>query len=600
MSPHPIATHFPGSHWLSFRMAIALLACLFGTAAEAQLEPIDAPVSFSAAPAIAVPGTPVLLKGRTPFVTDPPGEVSLQISPPASDGGDADGTPVTVTAPLDKDGNYSLSYTDTEVMGEYRIVVTAPDGKGSSTGKFAVLLMSGEKMAEQVTGTVYQGYKETFVAAELALDGAAEILRSLPPSPEKDEALGKLEPLKGELENIRKDAAAGALALGEFAKAVADPGTTGAPKKPVEDGFKEVLAPVLEAAVEMKTQSRAQQVQINQRLADSRAASDQCAKLDTAVELLTLASNAINFTEIPKAVISKLLGYTPPVKPGGAGSEIAGGALYYAKKASTGLGIEAAKEVVGMQAGSVIKSPATIMAGIVVDTTKFVAKHLYQKSCTRFEGPFSGKLTTALKHEGQQYWKYSLKVKGKLILSAPKGATVTLMKGRFEGLVTEYAVDQDVVNVFAPKLRTQLVYERLIVPPLLGNLASAESLGSFYNQLIPNSFYLPVVAQRESDKITLNITEGGMVGLPASYNRAQIFLVFMSMMIPELVHQTVPMQSPEFLMTRAMKKNAVFEIKTVGDQQTFSRTFDREVEPDGEVKVTFHADVKACAPKCTK
>lgn len=595
MSPHPIATRF----WLISRLAIALLACTVGTTAHAQLEPIDAPVSFSAAPAIALPGTPVLLKGRTPFVTGQPGEVSLQISPPASDGGDADGTPVTVTAPLDKDGNYSLSYTDTQVMGEYRVQVTAPDGKGSSTGKFAVLLMSGEKVAEQVTGTVYQGYKETFVAAELALDGAVEILKSLPPSPEKDEALGKLEPLKKELEKIKKDAAGGALALGEFVKAKTAPGPTGAPNTPVDEGFKQVLAPVLEAAGEMKTQSRAQQVQINQRLADSRAASDQCAKLDTAVELLTLASNVINYTEIPKAVISKLLGYKPSVKTG-LGNEAAGSAAFYAKKVGSGLGIELGKDIIGMQSGVALKNPAAIMAGVVVDTTKFVAKYLYRKSCTRFEGPFGGKLTTVLKHEGQQYWKYSVKVQGRVILSAPKGATVTLMKGRFEGLVTEYAVEQDVVNVFAPKLKSQVVYERLIVPPLLGNLGSAESLGSFYNQLIPNSFYLPVVAQREADKITLNITEGGMVGLPASYNKAQIFLVFMGGMIPELVHQLVPMQSPEFLMTRAMKKNAVFEIKTAGEQQSFARIFDREVEPDGEVKVTFHADVKACAPKCAK
>ena len=585
---------------MTFRLALALFACTLGTAAQAQLEPIDAPVSFTATPAIALPGTAVLLKGSTPFVTGQPGEVSLQISPPAADGGDADGTPVTVTAALDKDGNYRLSYTDTQVMGEYRVLVTAPDGKGSTTGKFAVLLMTGEKVAEQVTGTVYQGYKETFVAAELALDGAVEILKSLPPSPEKDEALGKLEPLKSELEKIKKDAAGGAIALGEFAKAVADPGTAG---KPVDEGLKATLGPVLEAAGEMKTQSRAEQVQINQRLADSRAASDQCAKLDTAVELLTLASNVINYTEIPKAVISKLLGYKPPAKPGaatGVGSEVAGGAAYYAKKAGSGLGIELGKDIIGMQSGVTLKNPAAIWAGIVVDTTKFVVKHLYQKSCTRFEGPFSGKLTTIYRHEGQQYWKYSVKVQGRLILSAPKGATVTLMKGRFEGLVTEYAVEQDVVNVFAPKLKSQLIYQRLIVPPLLGNLASAESLGSFYNQLIPNSFYLPVVAKRESDKITLNITEGGMIGLPASYNRAQIFLVFMGGMIPELVHQLVPMESPEFLMTRVMRKDAVFEITTSGDQQTFKRSFDREVEPGADTKVTFHADVKACAPKCSK
>lgn len=570
---------------MTFRLAFALLACMLGTAAQAQLEAIDAPVSFTATPAIAVPGTAVLLKGSTPFVTGQPGEVSLQISPPAADGGDADGTPVTLIAALDKDGNYSLSYTDTQVMGEYRVLVTAPDGKGSTTGKFAVLLLSGDKAAEQVTGTVWAGYKAVFQASETALLGAEQIINSLPASPEKAETLKRLAPAKKELERLQQQTAAGTLLLGTFVQTAVDYGGGTAAKDP--------LGRLIEDASGMRDKARAAQVEINQKLAESKAMSDQCAKLDTAMELLNLASTMLNFTDGIRAAIPNLLADKgiPAAFDETKASE--------GKKLLLGIGFKTAATF-GMQSVSGLNNPGSFFIGMVVDAVNFGVKYHYDRQCTRFEGPFSGTLITQMKNEGVPYWKYTMQVKGKLTLSAPKGVAVALMKGRFEGLVTQYAVEQDVVNAFAPKLKSQLVYQQLVVPKLLGNLAAADELGTFYNQLVPNSFYLPVEAKREGSKLTLNIIEGGMVGMSSTYNYAQIFLVFMGGMIPELVHQMVPMQSPEFLMTRALKKDAVFEIKTVGDQQVFELPFNRVVEPDGDVKVTFHADVKACAPKCSK
>jgi len=576
---------------MTFRLALALLACALGTAAQAQLEPIDAPVSFTATPAIVVPGSAVLLRGSTPFVTGQPGEVSLQISPPAADGGDADGTPVTVTAPLDKDGNYSLSYPDTRVMGEYRVLVTAPDGKGSAKGKFAVLLMSGEMGAVQVTGTWWAGSKAVFEATETAVVGAETLINSLPPSPSRDEATKRLEPTKKELARLRQQTAAGTVALGAFVDIAVQYGAGAALKAP--------LGELIEKASAMREPARAAQVEINQKLAESQKELDQCVKLDTAVELLNLASTLLNFTDEFRKILPNLLSdkFIPAAiddaTEGNKDKAIEGKKLLLNSAQKT-------LSAFGIGSKSAINNPGSAFIGLVVDAVTFGVKYHYDRQCTRFEGPFSGTLKTEYRHEGRPYWTYTVKIKGKLILSAPKGATVALMKGRFEGLVTEYAVDQRAVEVLAPQLKPYLVYQKLTLPILLGNLAAADSMGTFYNQLIPNSFYLPVVAKREADKLTLNILEGGMVGVPARYNQAQIFIVLMSGLIPELVHQLVPMESPEFLMTRVMKKDAVFEIKTSGDQQTFKRSFDREVEPGADTKVTFHADVKACAPKCSK
>ena len=587
-------------------LALLLLAC--APLAFAQPESIDAPVSFTAAPALIVPGATVMLSGTTPLVTDPPGTVTFTIIPPAKNGGDGDGTPLTREAAVGKDGSYNLSFSDTQAMGEYRVTVTAPDGKGSINGKFAVMLLSDEKIAEQLTGTIYKAQQPIYQGAVAAITAVMAVVQDLPPSAEKEKLKKNIGDATAELKKMKEATAIGSLAAGEWAKTMSDLGAGAA--------LKAKLPPVIEVLQEQAREARAQEVRINQRIDESRKATDHCVKLDTAIELLNLASMLINIHDKPMQILINLLSDkgVPTAIDAAKAPAVNGQPDKFEELKKYGLtqGFKAAAAF--GQKGGEVSSPIkfsvkpgsiTFAVGALGDAVNFGLKYHYQKQCSRFEGPFSGSISSSFRHNGKEYWKYTLEVAGKLILSAPKGSKAAAMKGRFEGMVTSYEVEQHAVDAFASALKPYLVKEFLIVPPLLADVAfgggQVEEAGSYFNQLIPHSFYVPVTAERREDKIVLNVKEGGQIGLTPAFNQARLYMVFMSGMIPDIQQQTVPMQGAEFLLSRGMKKDATFEIKTSGGTETIEKPFHREVTPEGsDVTVVFDVKVKACNPKCSK
>ncbi len=587
-------------------LALLLLAC--APLAHAQPESIDAPVSFTATPTLVVPGGAVVLSGSTPLVTGKPGAVTLTITPPAQDGGDGDGTPVTQEAVVDQSGNYTLSYSKTEAMGEYRVTVTAPDGKGGTTGKFAVMLLSDEKIAEQLTGTIYQAQQPIYQGATAAINAVKEIVRQLPDSPEKTVTMKHIGLTEEEVEKLRAAMAIGSVAAGDWAKIMSQLGAG--------DALKARLPPVIEVLSEQSKETRAQEVRINQRIDESRKATDQCVKLDTAIELLNLASMLINIHDKPMQILINLLsdkGIPTAIDAAKAPAvngqpdkfeELKKYGLTQASKAAAAFG-QKGGEVSSPIKFSIKPGSVTFAVGALGDAVNFGLKYHYQKQCARFEGPFSGSISSSFRHNGKEYWKYTMEVAGKLILSAPKGSKAAAMKGRFEGMVTSYEVEQNAVDAFASALKPYLVKEFLIVPPLLADVAlgggQVEEFGSYFNQLIPHSFYVPVEAQRREDKIILNVKEGGQIGLSPAFNQARLYMVFMSMGIPDIRQQTMPMQGAEFLLSRGMRKDASFEIKSSGGTETIEKPFHREVTPEGsDVTVVFDVKVKACNPKCSK
>ena len=589
----------------------ALLALLLAAAplAHAQLESIDAPVSFAAAPSLVVPGSAVVLSGSTPLVTGQSGAVTLTITPPAQDGGDGDGTPITQQAPIDQSGNYSLSFSQTEAMGEYRVSVTAPDGKGSTTGKFAVMLLTEEKIGEQLTGTIYKAQQPIYKGADAAITAVWEIVRELPPSPEKEKLVKNLKAAEDEVKTLKEAVATGSVATGEWARTLSGLGAGGV--------IKAKLPPVIDALNEQSVETQVQEGRIRQRINESRAATDHCVKLDTAIELLNLASMLINIHDKPLQIVINLLsdkGIPAAIDSAKAPAvqgqpdkfeELKKFGLTQGFKAAAAFG-QKGKEVGSGFGASIKPGSVTFAVGLLGDAVNFGLKYHYQKQCSRFEGPFTGILTSTFRHNGVPYWKYKITMQGKLILSAPKGKTATAMKGRFEGIVTEYDVQQKAVDVFASALKPYLLHEFLITPPLVASVArpggaQVDEFGSYFNQLIPQSFYVPVEAVRKEDKIVLNVKEGGQIGLTPVFNQAKLYVVFMSGLIPDIQQQNMPMEGAEFLLSRAMKKDATFEIKTGGGTETIDKFFEREVSPEGsDVTVRFEVKVKACNPKCSK
>jgi hypothetical protein len=260
---------------------------------------VDAPVTVVATPTLVVPGGAVELSGTTPLVTGQPGAVTLTITPPAQDGGDGDGTPLTREAAVDANGHYSLRFSDTEAMGEYRVRVTAPDGKGQSSGTFAVLLLSDAHIAEQLTGTIYQAQQPIYRGAGAAIATVMEIVRTLPPSPEKDKLAKNLGDANAELETLKQAVATGSVAAGQWAKTLSELGASRA--------LRDRLPTAINALNQQRSDTRAQEARIQQRIEESRKATDHCVKLDTAIELLNLASMLINIHDKPLQILINLL-----------------------------------------------------------------------------------------------------------------------------------------------------------------------------------------------------------------------------------------------------------------------------------------------------
>lgn len=585
---------------MNLRALIPLLLCIAAPLASAQLEPIDAPITLSAAPAIAVPGATVVLSGATPFVTGKPGEVQLTITPPAADGGDGDGTPITVTAAVDKEGQYTLSFKDTAVMGEYRVLATAPDGKGSSNGKFGVLLMTGEQVAEQVTGTVYKGYQQVLSSSEQALDGVEEILVGLPDSSEKAQGIAKLAQLKTQLADRKKATAQASIQLGKFAEVVTTAGGAAALKAP--------LAQVLDSVGAMEAKAREHEAQVQRRIADSKGDVDICVRLDAAMELLNLTSMLINLYDAPvKIIINLFTDKAIPAGIDGAQSKTPGENLdnkkFVLAESQKGLAAFGLSGKDGLSFPSKAMGPGSVsfFTGIAIDITNFVLKKIYESRCTRFEGPFTGSIKSRFLHESKPFWKYEMQVRGKLVLSAPKGATETQMRGRFEGQVVSYEVEQHLVKALAPQLEQFLVFSKVQLPFLGANALLFDESGSYFNQAIPSTFYVPTTAVRRGDKIIVNTPDGGQVGLLPKANRGMFYAVIMSGLIPELVMQPLPFESAEFLISRGMRKDAEFVISGSKGEQVIQRQFTRHESLDnGNITVDFAVDVKACDPKCTK
>lgn len=542
------------------------------------------PITVSATPGVALPGTLVTIKGSTGIDVAGPPQVKLTITPPAG------AQPVTLAVPATKEGNFSTTFSQTKAIGKYSIKAISPGGRGDATTTFSIA----------PPASVFQQYDGELQAlspvAEKGLDRAKEIIADLPDSSDKAEAQKKLDKLTEKVKQIRQS-----VSLAAITKPLRDR-ISRAP----EDGAR--LAPLFKALGEWETESRAERVHINEELIKSGKEGEQCEKMDQAIEAVSLANAILNLIAKPIGIVLNLVQDLIAAK---VPSE-AGGIEFNTAANLTRSYAQDEERLVG-PAGMTIKKYAELgdtALGLAFDLSNFFLKGYYGKFCERLEGPLEGKMVGQVTEGGVPWWKFTIGLKGKLVLRHAKsnpGAAVRV-RGQFIGIGSDFEIFEDVVNVkFAETVRKNraITFHHVTIPAIdFGDLnALLQEEGAAASTLArPASFYIPVEGDLVKNKLTLRVKEARF-----DFNDDLIAAHALYFLIgptgAEFIDQKFPFQKAHNVITHAMnaETSGTAELKVSVDaakkQTIISGDFNRDFH-NGETTATYTLNVKACNPSC--
>jgi hypothetical protein len=252
--------------------------------------------------------------------------------------------------------------------------------------------------------------------------------------------------------------------------------------------------------------------------------------------------------------------------------------------------------------------------GLMFDLSSLFLKGYYGKFCERLEGPLTAKMVGQIEHNGTPYWKFTVGLKGKLVLRHAKtepGMAVRV-RGQFIGFGTDFAIFEDIVNVlFADTVKQNraITFHKVTTPVvniiqdelnalLAPQGAAAQTLAS------PTGFYVPVEGDLLKDTLTLRIQ-------PARFDfkedlvaaRAMYFLIGPAG--AEFINQPFPYKNAHFVITHALnaEDSAKAELRVTVDSAkkttTISGEFKRDFEnKDAGATATYTMSVKACNPVC--
>ncbi|MBP6597445.1 MAG: hypothetical protein KA196_08015 [Arenimonas sp.] len=576
----------------ALRARLALLACLalapLGALAQ---EEVAAPITVEAAPKVALPGAAVALSGTTPPV--PEGAVitvRLVIDTTPNEPGGDDGEAITREVSPGTDGSWTLALEgdDTATLGRYAVTVTGPDGKGTAEGSFDIV--DGDAMGELLNATIAEMNQSLDATDDQIVVSLADLTLGLPPGEIRDEMVVLVDKV---IKKIRE------------ARPHRMPPLPPMPPAPAPAPGEPPPAPVdFEPVMETFRQVTAESNRVRSQIRNAREKTDNCARMDALIETLNLTSSLMNFLGGSKVVQKPfdiaLNLFSDKIWP--AFMERAAAAKTVQQKNAVFAGVSAGKVAVANLESlqGIVKG----VPGLVFDATNHATKYFYEKYCERFEGPFTATLAIDFRtDEGELYYNYIIKLGGLASLSQPKAqhkgevATVTPMRGRFDGQAIYYQVQQDAMKL-APNLRSMLVFEKFIAPQGRIRLPPAE-MGTMFNTMAhPLGFQIPIKAERKGDIVTMNFGDAAIRDMDPKINRGLLVQVFGAGPIPAPNYQVFPIENAYYILTRGMRSNAKFERKTVAGVEHLQASFKRTETPPG-ITLNWTVDVDMCNPGCT-
>ncbi len=561
--------------------ALMIVAILSGATARGALAQEGGPaerlsISVRVVPQVAYPGSSVRISGKTLALGDNATvRIAFVVDSRANRSDKARN--VSTTATVDGNGVYSAT-ARIDQPGIYRVVATAPDGKGVDSTTYK--LLDPPTLTDEVVSDF----------DKLLTDGMEPLVRriraqvqALPANPAKIDAETKLTAIEQKMMEWPAQAKKLRSAVERF-QSLPSKYPAAAP----------LFQPRLEKLAEIAGEVPAEKARVDAELARSQSAGVTCEKIEQLIESLKVVSAAANFLQSKLSDVGLAFGidlgaegfastFTPPALKGNSEYALV---LTEGSKFLTNIMVSAAAFPLALGA-------------LVTDVVVYVQQKNFEKYCEKIEGPLSATMHAEFLQENAKWWTYDMTLKGELILRYAKtdapGSAVRVT-GEFVGSVAKFSVWEDALAVLYPVTKkTSTMLRKLIVPPGMPFVATEGKMAAASS---PFGFLIPVEGDLVGNKLTLRMLEARSDLSDAVEAQVTYVLIGPMILAPIIVRYQLPFVKARFLLNRAMSEAPlVFPVEVSRNAMRIQRSVTRTRPGNGNT-VDYTLDIKACNPGC--
>ena len=390
----------------AFLLAAFVAAALAPAPAAAQgKESKEAPLTVATETRPVPAGSAVEIHGKT-IAADARRPITLVVTwlrPLAGSATGAAPAAQSLAAPYGTDGAYSASFVP-RTEGVYRIDATSPDGSGRASTEL------------RVTGFAAWSADEGKAIAE-ALDVSSDLVAALgeavasqPPSPAKDQFLQKLQPLRQKLAERQAAATGLQSAFGFYGRVASEhPALIGA------------LGPLRDTVAKFRSASNALVPQLRAATVEAKRRNRLCeglVKVEEGFKLLSAMINLVGNTA------ETLLAFSIDFAAAAAGNRAPQSCTEGCKFAFG----QAAKQHEWIRTGAKQAKEGTFaftayqmgIPGFLAEALAFATHGLFDQYYDRFERPVNGSMKVEYTKGGRVWWRYTVKIKGKMLLAGAR------------------------------------------------------------------------------------------------------------------------------------------------------------------------------------
>ncbi len=585
--------------FFSYLLSVTILA-------DSMLEKTGAPISINK-PNLTIVSQVAILSGRTlPKL----GKVKIEVEYPAQNN-NSSAKNWTLYANVDNKGFFKIDFKNTQNAGKYNITAFAPDKKSSAKTVLNVMLSANYR--KQVVKQFIENEKRLSNLQSKKVNSLETKLTQIPQSPATQKVKVKLKEIT---KSFSKDKE-----ITEKIKKSYDKINRFIDKYPQTDStFMPLFKSLEDSSQKMENEYDNLEDEFN---SISYAKPTKCDDLDAIVSGLKFTAGSvqllINLLSLPASIMEK--GITKALASNaynqgleltnkkllsdnkmlpGAKKPLPDDAIQYGKSVLN-YAIDAHHDSVNIKKNSL---------SIINSSIDFFAGDILSKYCEKYSGKFEALFVAQFYAYKDKWWSYSLRLNGMLNLRYEKSnnAKNIRVSGEFEGNAGDFLVWDDLL-VATPYMKRYVAFH-LTLPPLdsivSGKQAAQNALANEFGKMGrygfgAYAFLIPVHGVINGNKMMLEVGKAVKDYSNKVKGIAWYIMVEPSMPIPYVMTADLPMVKAHFIIDRAMRGKATFDIKTDNKVSSINKKFTRTEKADnGEYKVNWALHIKACNPFCLK
>ncbi len=570
-----------------------------------------------------LPGVPLRIRGLT--VPTLAGQaITVVVTPPQTTlppEGMVPVPPARMVVTVDRGGAFEAAYVPAAV-GEHR--VDAADATARYRGTTTFEVVSARETGQQVKQQAEQ------LARELRrlLQAIRAAIAALPPSPAQDDALGRQAQFEPQVIPLLPETGPDWL-----------PGIDHADDlRGTYPQVREQLRPLEQKLEQWHAEAGPRHQQVRQQIAELTAGNELCDILSEVVHATKLFAYTLQFLLKPRDFfvdwakghsVPALLARVPAVhhRPTLNHTLDLGwkGLVTFAPKipgvATANHGLDRLVDG-NLWQGEHEKArlERETVTKFIFEAAEFFAGLALHRYCEEFSGDWEASMTARFFDQGNLWWKYEMKLKGRLTLRYPKdggqigpeppaGGRVITVTGEFAGYPTHYQSWDNAVPVLFPELGASSLLLKKVWEPLGGEWIQSSFLGPFsvghagdYTQFytVPGFFRVPVRGRLQGKSVTLDLLDTNLGGpLTFTKKKADVFLVMLSpLAMLTTTSYALPYKDGPFVIRRATHEAPLaFTVRYEGKTMVIEESYDRE-RSTGDTLCKYRLHLKVCNPGC--